>query len=181
MTERVTSWPMTEDDFEPHTDQLLEANKAYAEHFHDSELQVRPTMHMAVVACMDSRMDIFQILGLHNGQAHVIRNAGGIITDDVLRSVYLSQKAMGTREIVLLHHTNCGLQNLDEVSLRRELEETTGVRPAWTFDSFDSPYDDVKQSIRRLQMSPFILHKDHIRGFVYEVETGLLHEVTVDG
>ncbi|MCP3935385.1 MAG: carbonic anhydrase [Actinomycetia bacterium] len=167
----------TVDDFRPHTDRLIESNGAYAELFHNSDLQVRPTLQIAVVACMDSRMDIFQILGLQHGQAHVIRNAGGVITDDVVRSVFLSQRAMGTREVVLLHHTNCGLEKLDAMGLRRELEETTGVRPAWTFESFESPYDDVRQSIRRLQLSPFIPHKDHIRGFVYDVVTGRLQEV----
>ncbi len=163
--------------FEPSTDELLDKNTAWAARFHDAYLQVQPLRHLAVVACMDSRMDIFQILGLRNGEAHVIRNAGGVITDDVIRSLCLSQRSLGTREIVLLHHTNCGLENVDEAAFKAELEAELGVKPWWALESFGDPHSDVRQSMERLRLTPFIPHKDHIRGFVYEVETGQLVEV----
>jgi len=132
---------------------------------------------MAVVTCMDSRMDIFALLGLGNGEAHIIRNAGGVITDDVIRSLCLSQRHLGTREVVLVHHTDCGLQQVSEDGMRAEIEEDIGVKPWWAFESFDDPYVDVRQSMRRLEMTPFIPFKEHVRGFVYDVGTGLLHEV----
>ena len=135
---------------------------------------------MAIVACMDSRMPIFAILGLKSGEAHIIRNAGGVVTDDVIRSLLLSQRLMGTREIVLVHHTDCGLSKISEDALRAELERDTGLRPRFAFESFQDPYADVRQSIRRLQRSPFLPHRDAIRGFVYEVETGYLRPVTFD-
>jgi carbonic anhydrase len=163
--------------FEPNTDELLSKNAEYAQQFHDRELDVAPKRHLAVVACMDSRMDVFQILGLGNGEAHIIRNAGGVITDDVVRSLCLSQRFLGTREIVLLHHTDCGLSKVDENAFREELAEEIGVKPWWSLEAFADPYADVRQSIHRLRMSPFIQHKEHVRGFVYEVDTGRLHEV----
>ena len=165
------------DAFTPSADELLAKNAEYAEHFHDSDLEVAPTRHLAVVACMDSRMDIFQILGLGNGEAHIVRNAGGVITDDVIRSLCLSQRALGTREIVLLHHTDCGLSKVDEGEFREELAAELGVKPWWSLEAFSDPDADVAQSMQRLRLSPFIAHKDHIRGFVYEVETGRLREV----
>jgi len=165
------------DAFTPSADELLAKNAEYAEHFHDSALQVAPTRNLAVVACMDSRMDIFQILGLGNGEAHIIRNAGGVITDDVIRSLCLSQRFLGTKEIVLLHHTDCGLSKVDEADFRDQLVEELGVKPWWSLEAFADPYADVAQSIQRLKMTPFVAHKDHVRGFVYEVETGRLHEV----
>ncbi len=168
---------MPHDDFQPNADELLAENARYAERFHDSDLQVAPTRHLAVVACMDSRMDIFQILGLGNGEAHIIRNAGGVITDDVIRSLCLSQRSLGTREIVLLHHTDCGLSKVDEPSFRSELEDEVGVKPWWSVEAFKDPYADVRQSMARLQITPFLPHKDHVRGFVYDVETGRLNEV----
>ena len=163
--------------FTPNTDELLAKNAEYAEHFHDSDLQVAPTRHLAVVACMDSRMDIFQILGLGNGEAHIIRNAGGVITDDVIRSLCLSQRFLGTREIVLLHHTDCGLSKVDEAAFRDELAAELGVKPWWSLEAFTDPVADVAQSIQRLRMTPFIPHKDAMRGFVYDVVTGRLNEV----
>lgn len=165
------------DGFEPSTDELLAKNDESAARFLDAELQVQPLRRLAVVACMDSRMDIFQILGLRNGEAHVIRNAGGVITDDVIRSLCLSQRSLGTREIVLLHHTDCGLENVDEAAFKSELEAELGVKPWWALESFGDPFSDVHQSMERLHLTPFIPHKDHIRGFVYEVETGRLVEV----
>ncbi len=168
---------MPDDGFRPNADELLINNARYAEAFDDHDLALRPVLQLAIVACMDSRMDIFQMLGLAHGDAHVIRNAGGVVTDDVIRSLVLSQRLLDTREIILLHHTDCGLQKVVADELRQELEDETGIRPSWALEAFKDPYDDVAQSIRRLQLSPFITHKDHIRGFVYRVEDGRLVEV----
>ncbi len=165
---------MTDDDFIPSANDLVEDNARYASRFHDRDLQVSPMRRLAVVACMDSRMDIFAILGLGNGEAHIIRNAGGVITDDVIRSLCLSQRLLGTREIVLLHHTDCGLQRVSEEAFKAELEAELGVKPEWAVESFSDPFADVLQSIQRLHLSPFVQHKDHISGFVYEVTTGRL-------
>lgn len=165
------------DPFSPNADQLLVNNRGYAERFRDHGLAVAPSRNLAVVACMDSRMDIFQILGLGNGEAHIIRNAGGVITDDVIRSLCLSQRFLGTREIVLLHHTDCGLSKVDENEFREQLQAEIGVKPWWSLEAFTDVDADVRQSMQRLQMTPFLPHKDHVRGFVYEVETGRLREV----
>ena len=164
-------------DFHPTADELVSGNRRFAESFDSHLLGVSPTRHMAVVTCMDSRMDIFALLGLGNGEAHIIRNAGGVITDDVVRSLCLSQRYLGTREIVLVHHTDCGLQQVSEDGLRAEIAEEIGIKPWWAVESFDDPFVDVRQSMKRLEMTPFIPHKEHVRGFVYDVETGLLHEV----
>lgn len=166
------------DPFQPSADELISRNLRYADGFHDSDLQVEPKRQLAVVACMDSRIDTFAVLGLGNGDAHIIRNAGGIITDDVIRSLCLSQRFLGTREIILIHHTDCGLQKVDEPAFREELVEELGVKPWWSLETFDDPYADVRQSVKRLYMTPFIRHKDHIRGFVYDVEDGILREAT---
>lgn len=165
--------------FVPSTDELLANNRAYAAEFSDHDLALAPRRHLAVVACMDSRMDIFEMLGLRHGDAHVIRNAGGVVTDDVVRSLVLSQRLLGTREILLIHHTDCGLQKVTEDQFKRELEAECGVKPGWAIESFLDPYEDVRQSISRLVLSPFITFKEHIRGFVYEVNAGTLNEVTV--
>jgi carbonic anhydrase len=164
--------------FEPNADELLANNARYVEAFTDHDLALRPRRKLAIVACMDSRMDIFQMLGLAHGDAHIIRNAGGVVTDDVIRSLVLSQRLLGTREIILLHHTDCGLQQLIGDTLKDEIESETGIRPSWAFESFKDPYQNVRQSIRRLQINPFIQHKEHIRGFVYRVESGHLDETT---
>jgi carbonic anhydrase len=169
----------TSHDFEPNAEELLGHNRIYADGFHDSDLQVEPRRHLAVVACMDSRIDTFAVLGLGNGDAHIIRNAGGIITDDVIRSLCLSQRFLGTREIILIHHTDCGLQKVDEPQFREELVKELGVKPWWSLEAFVDPYADVRQSIQRLYMTPFIRHKEHIRGFVYDVEDGILREATL--
>ncbi len=161
--------------------ELVGRNRRYAERFVDADLQVRPTRQLAVVTCMDSRIDTFAVLGLGNGEAHIIRNAGGIITDDVIRSLCLSQRFLGTREIVLVHHTDCGLQKVDEAEFRDELAAELGVKPWWSLETFTDPYEDVRQSMQRLFMTPFIRHKDHISGFVYDVTDGLLHAVGLDG
>jgi len=167
--------------FSANADELLRYNSEYADAFDAGDLDTAPLRQLAVVACMDSRMDIFQILGLGNGEAHIIRNAGGVITDDVIRSLCLSQRALGTREIVLLHHTKCGLHNLSEDKFKAELERELGIKPWWSLESFVDPFDDVRQSIQRLYSTPFIAHKENIRGFVYDVTTGALHEVTLGG
>ena len=167
-------------DFTPTADELVSRNAAFAEEFTDSDLQVQPLRRMAVVACMDSRMDIFKLLGLENGEAHMIRNAGGVVTDDVIRSLCLSQRKLNTREIVLVHHTNCGLQLVTEDEFKAELQDELGIKPWWAVESFSDPYVDVKQSMQRILHTPFVPHKDDIRGFVYDVTTGRLNEVTPD-
>ena len=161
-------------------DELVEHNRRYADDFHDADLQVQPTRNLAVVACMDSRIDTFAVLGLGNGEAHIIRNAGGVITDDVIRSLCLSQRFLGTREIVLVHHTDCGLQKVDEAEFREQLADELGLKPWWSLEAFQDPYDDVRQSIRRLRLTPFVPHKESITGFVYDVTDGLLHRVDAD-
>lgn len=168
---------MSSASFEPSADELLGYNAAFAADFPDEGMDKAPTRKLAVVACMDSRMDIFELLGLGHGEAHVIRNAGGVVTDDVIRSLCLSQRYMGTQEIVLLHHTDCGLQSVAEDSFRAELEAELGIKPWWALEAFVDPYADVRQSIQRLHLTPFVANKDYIRGFVYEVATGELREV----
>ena len=165
--------------FVPSADELMSSNARYVEQFADQDLALKPRRRLAVVACMDSRMDIFEMLGLAHGDAHVIRNAGGVVTDDVIRSLVLSQRLLDTREIILLHHTDCGLQKVDAQQLSADLEAETGVRPAWSVESFKDPFQDVRQSIRRLQVNPFVTYKDDIRGFVYHVEDGRLVEATL--
>ncbi len=167
------------DEFRPNADLLLANNAEYVHVFSDHHLALRPRRRLAIVACMDSRMDIFQMLGLGHGDAHIIRNAGGVVTDDVIRSLVLSQRMLGTREVILLHHTDCGLQKMEAAVLVDELESETGIRPEWSVESFQDPYQDVQQSIRRLKASPFITYKDHIRGFVYQVDDGRLVEATL--
>jgi carbonic anhydrase len=132
-------------DTSPQIDELVGLNEAYASGFHDADLQVEPTRHLAVVACMDSRIDTFAVLGLRNGEAHIIRNAGGVITDDVIRSLCLSQRFLGTREIVLVHHTDCGLQKVNEGEFRDQLADELGVKPWWSLEAFTDPYEDVRQ------------------------------------
>ena len=159
-------------------DRMLAANEAWAERFPGSR-SVRPARGVAVVACMDSRMPLFPLLGLAVGDAHVIRNAGGVITDDTIRSLTISQHLLGTREIVLVHHTDCGLQKTDDVSFADMVERATGVRPPWPAQAFTDADEDVRESIRLLRESPFLLSKD-VCGTVYDVETGLLHRVDPD-
>ena len=176
----AASVPTSDTPFEPTADELIDGNARYASDFDAHELQVRPTRRMAIVTCMDSRMDIFPLLGLGPGEAHVIRNAGGVITDDVIRSLCLSQRYLGTREIVLVHHTDCGLQLVTEDGLKSELEAELGIKPWWAVESFEDPYVDIRQSMRRLELTPFVAYKDHVRGFVYDVQTGLIEEVHPD-
>lgn len=167
-------------DFTPHADELVERNAEYAADFVGDHLPVAPRCNLAVVACMDARMDVFELLGLAHGDAHVIRNAGGVVTDDVIRSLCLSQRNLGTREIVLLHHTDCGLSGVAEDTFKAELQAELGVKPWWALESFTDPYLDTRQSMRRLALTPFVPYKQHIRGFVYDVDTGLINEVSDD-
>lgn len=169
--------PLPNKSFQPNAEELLAHNDRYVTAFDDGALSLQPRRRLAIVACMDSRMDIFQMLGLAHGDAHVIRNAGGVVTDDVIRSLVLSQRRLGTREILLVHHTNCGLQGISEVAFKADLEAEVGIKPWWSLECFEDPYVDTRQSIARLQHCPFLPHKDHIRGFVYDVADGRLHEV----
>ena len=175
--DRVTPGPSSPGAFSPNTDELVANNASYVDSFSDHHLALAPRRHLAVVACMDSRMDIFQMLGLEHGDAHIIRNAGGVVTDDVVRSLVLSQRLLGTQEIVLIHHTDCGLQRVNEDDFKREIEAECGIKPWWALESFHDPFEDVRQSMGRLHLSPFIRFKAHIRGFVYDVADGRLHEV----
>lgn len=168
------------DGFAPSSDELLGNNRRFSEDFADHGLALSPRRRLCVVACMDSRMDIFEMLGLAHGDAHVIRNAGGVVTDDVVRSLVISQRLLDTREIILVHHTDCGLQKVTEDSLKNDIEHDTGVRPPWAIEAFVDPYVDVRRSMERLRTSPFVVHKDHIRGFVYDVENGSLLDVALD-
>jgi len=174
--------PVTNGDspFSPNADELLAHNERFVAEFADHGLSLTPKRHLAVVTCMDSRMDIFQMLGLGHGDAHIIRNAGGVVTDDVIRSLVFSQRRLNTREIILIHHTNCGLENLDESAFYDELSRESGLKPWWSVESFKDPFTDVQQSIWRLLHSPFIAYKDNIRGFVYDVGNGRLNEVLAD-
>jgi carbonic anhydrase len=156
-------------------DRMLDANEAWAQRFPGSK-PVRPARAVAIVACMDSRMPLFQMLGLEVGDAHVIRNAGGVITEDVIRSLTISQHLLGTREIVLVHHIDCGLSSTDDVSFNDLVEQATGRRPPWSARAFTDVEADVRESIRLLKESPYLL-SDQVRGTVYDVETGQLREV----
>lgn len=167
-------------DFSPTTADLLANNVTFVADFADAGLALTPKRHLAIVACMDSRMDIFQMLGLAHGDAHIIRNAGGVVTDDVIRSLVVSQRLLSTQEIILIHHTDCGLQKITDEGFKSSIEDECGTRPDWAIEAFTDPYDAVRQSMDRLQVSPFIVTKDHIRGFVYDVQTGALNEVHPD-
>ena len=160
------------------TDELLTNNEAYAATFGLADLPLPPARKLAVVACMDARLNVYGILGLSEGDAHVIRNAGGVVTDDVIRSLAISQRLLGTEEIILIHHTGCGMLTFSDDEFRRAIQEETGIKPEWAAEAFDDLDADVRQSIARIKASPFIPRKDAVRGFVYEVETGRLREVT---
>ena len=170
----------TPEPFTPNADELVANNRHFATGFADHGLALSPRRHLAVVACMDSRMDIFQMLGMNHGDAHIIRNAGGVVTDDVVRSLVVSQRLLGTREVILVHHTDCGLQQVTEDEFKHEIEEECGIRPWWALESFRDPVQSVRQNMKRLRLSPFIVHKVNIRGFVYDVDDGTLHEVDGD-
>lgn len=158
-------------------DQLLTHNAGYSASFTAGGLPPVPRLAVAVVACMDARIDVHQVLGLRVGDAHVIRNAGGAVTDDAIRSLVISQRLLGTREIVVMHHTECGMLTFRDDDLKRQIQEETGVRPAFALEAFTDLAEDVRQSIRRILHSPFIPHTDGVRGFVYDVRTGRLEEI----
>jgi carbonic anhydrase len=158
------------------TDQLLENNERYAASF-SGPLPLPPSKHIAVLACMDARINVYGLLGLEEGEAHVIRNAGGVVTDDEIRSLAISQRLLGTREIVLIHHTDCGMLTFTDEEFADQLEADTDQRPPWAAESFTDLDEDVRKSIGRIRSSPFIPHTDQVRGFVFDVATGRLREV----
>ena len=162
----------------PSTDDLLANNESYAGSFDKADLPLPPARKAAVVACMDARMNVFGMLGLTEGDAHVIRNAGGVVTDDAIRSLAISQRLLGTEEIILIHHTGCGMLTFTDDEFKAAIEKDTGIRPTWAPEAFSDLDGDVRQSIARVKASPFIPHTDAVRGFVYEVETGRLREVS---
>jgi len=159
------------------TDEFVEANRAYAAQFDKGDLPLPPARRTAVLACMDARLDPAKVLGLEEGDAHVIRNAGGVATPDAIRSLAISQRLLGTREIVLIHHTDCGMLTFSDDDFRQGIEAETGQRPEWAAEAFPDVDQDVRQSIQRIRRSPFIPHTDQVRGFVYHVETGELREI----
>jgi carbonic anhydrase len=160
------------------TDDLLANNEAYAASFDKADLPLPPARKTAVIACMDARVNVYGALGLTEGDAHVIRNAGGVVTDDAIRSLAISQRLLGTEEIILIHHTGCGMLTFTDDQFRSDIEKDTGIKPTWAAEAFGDLDADVRQSIARIKASPFVPNKDSVRGFVYEVETGRLREVS---
>ena len=158
------------------TDELLANNVRYAEAF-NGPLPLPPSRNLAVVACMDARLNVYAILGLKDGEAHVIRNAGGVITDDEIRSLTISQRLLGTNEIILIHHTDCGMLTFTDDGFKASIQQDTGIKPEWAAEAFPDLEEDVRQSANRIKASPFIPHKDAVRGFVFDVATGKLNEV----
>ena len=158
-------------------DELIGNAGSYADSFDSGDLPLPPAKRIAIVACMDARLNPYGLLGLHEGDAHVIRNAGGVITDDEIRSLSISQRLLGTEEVMLIHHTDCGMLTFGDDEFRRQVQEDTGIKPEWAAESFTDLEEDVRQSIARIKASPFVPNKEHVRGFVYEVETGKLGEV----
>jgi carbonic anhydrase len=159
------------------TDTFVANSEQYAANFDKGDLPLPPASHAAVVACMDARLSPYAVLGLTEGDAHVIRNAGGVVTDDVIRSLTISQRLLGTDEIILIHHTGCGMLTFHDDDVKAQIEADTGIRPAFALEAFPDLEGDVRQSIARIKASPFIPNKDSVRGFIYEVETGRLVEV----
>ena len=160
------------------TDELLSNAEAYAASFDKGDLPMPPARKLAVLACMDARLNPYALLGLREGDAHIIRNAGGVVTDDEIRSLAISQRLLGTEEIILIHHTDCGMLTFTDDEFKASIEKDTGIRPEWAAEAFSDLDGDVRQSIARIKASPFIPKKDAVRGFVYEVESGRLREVT---
>jgi carbonic anhydrase len=158
------------------TDELLANNAHYAEAF-TSPLPLPPAKKLAVVACMDARLDVYRILGLKEGEAHVIRNAGGVVTDDGIRSLAISQRLLGTEEIILIHHTDCGMLTFTDDEFKKSVQDDTGIKPEWAVEAFPDLEEDVRQSIARIKANPFIPRKDSVRGFTFDVATGKLNEV----
>jgi carbonic anhydrase len=162
-------------------DELIAQNEEFAGSLPERHLDVRPSRELAIVTCMDSRLDVFAALGLCNGEAHVLRNAGGVITDDVIRSLAISQRLLGTREVMLIHHSDCGMQKITDDGFRADLQEETGVAPSFAIESFKDLDADVRQSILRVRRSAFLPHRDAVRGFVYDVDSHRLREVPAPG
>ncbi|MFI4991911.1 MAG: beta-class carbonic anhydrase [Solirubrobacterales bacterium] len=160
-------------------DELLANNRGFAGSLPAEHLDVRPRRRLAIVTCMDSRLDVFAALGLGNGEAHILRNAGGVITDDVIRSLAVSQRRLGTREVMLIHHTDCGLMKITDDGFRAELQEDAGVAPSFAIESFTDLDADVRQSLLRVRRSPFVPHRELVRGFVYDVDSHRLREVAL--
>jgi carbonic anhydrase len=158
------------------TDELLANNAHYAESF-SGPLPLPPAKHVAVVACMDARINVYGVLGLNEGEAHVIRNAGGVVTEDEIRSLAISQRLLGTKEIILIHHTDCGMLTFTDDDFKKSIQQDTGIKPPWAAEAFSDLDEDVRQSIARIRNSPFIPEKDSIRGFIFDVATGRLNEV----
>jgi carbonic anhydrase len=158
------------------TDEYLRNNAAYADQF-TGPLPLPPSKGTAVIACMDARLNVYAILGLNEGESHVIRNAGGVVTDDEIRSLAISQRLLGTTEIILIHHTDCGMLTFTDDAFKRSIQDETGIKPAWSAESFTDLDEDVRQSIARIKASPFVPRKDAIRGFIFDVATGRLNEV----
>jgi carbonic anhydrase len=159
------------------TDELIRNNERYAASFDKGQLPLPPGKQVAVVACMDARLNVYGLLGLREGEAHVIRNAGGVVTDDVIRSLTISQRLLGTREIILIHHADCGMLTFTDDQVKAQIQVEVGIRPPFALEAFPDLDADVRQSIARIKASPFIPHKDSARGFVYDVRTGRLREV----
>ena len=160
------------------TDDVLKNNAQYAESFDKADLPLPPALNMTVVACMDARLDTHKLLGIQEGDAHVIRNAGGVVTDDVIRSLVISQRLLGTSEVVLIHHTDCGMLTFRDDDVKDAIQSDTGLRPSFAMEAFGNLEGDVRQSISRIKASPFVPAKDQIRGFVYDCATGRLNEVS---
>ena len=160
------------------TDTFVANAERYAASFDKSDLPLPPASHVLVLACMDARLNPYGVLGLSEGDAHVVRNAGGVVTDDTIRSLAISQRLLGTQEIVLLHHTDCGMLTFSDDDFKRSIQEETGIKPAWAVEAFPDLDEDVRQSIARIQTSPFIPNKDSVRGFVYDVHSGEVREVS---
>jgi len=160
------------------TDELLANNERYAAGFDKADLPLRPAKNVAVVTCMDARLSPYVMLGLQEGDAHIIRNAGGVVTDDEIRSLAISQRLLGTEEIIVIHHTDCGMLTFKDDDFKAQIQEDTGIKPTWSAEAFSDLEEDVRQTVARIKTSPFIPNKDSIRGFVYEVETGRLREVS---
>ncbi len=159
------------------TEQLLRNNEAYTKSFKKGSLPLPPSRKVAVLACMDARLDVHKILGLEEGEAHVIRNAGGVATDDAIRSLVISQRLLGTQEIILIHHTDCGMLTFTDDDVKKKIQSETGIRPQFALEAFPNLEEDVRQSIGRIKASPFIPRKDRIRGFVYDIKTARLREI----
>ena len=161
------------------TDDLLANNEQYAASFDKQDLPGAPARKTAVLACMDARLNVYGALGLNEGDAHVIRNAGGVVTDDEIRSLAISQRLLGTEEIILIHHTDCGMLTFTDDDFKRAIQDETGVKPPWAAEAFSDLAEDVRQSLRRIENSPFVTKHESLRGFIFDVATGRLNDVTL--